>query len=48
LARGPPGCLLENSTATVLGLTVLIFTLARTGRGARAAPAVRAYIGAAC
>lgn len=38
--------LVGEVTATV-GLIVLIFSLARTGRGALAAPAVGAYIGAA-
>lgn len=45
-ARGTPGHLLGEVVATAV-LIVLIFALARTGRGALAAPAVGAYIGAA-
>jgi len=45
-ARATPGHLLGEVVATAV-LIVLIFALARTGRGALAAPAVGAYIGAA-
>ncbi|WP_270889839.1 aquaporin [Pedococcus sp. 5OH_020] len=44
--RASPGHLLGELVATS-GLVSLIFALARTGRGAVAAPAVGAYIGAA-
>jgi glycerol uptake facilitator-like aquaporin len=44
--RADPGHLLGEVVATA-GLIVLIFALARTGRGQLAAPAVGAYIGAA-
>ncbi len=41
------GSLLLAEVVATAGLVALIFTLARTGRGALAAPAVGAYIGAA-
>lgn len=44
--RASPGHLLGEVVATA-GVVSLIFALARTGRGALAAPAVGAYIGAA-
>ena len=44
--RGGGGVLLAEVVATA-GLVALVFALARTGRGALAAPAVGAYIGAA-
>lgn len=44
--RGGSGVLLAEVVATA-GLVALVFALARTGRGALAAPAVGAYIGAA-
>ncbi|MFC4244942.1 MIP/aquaporin family protein [Gryllotalpicola reticulitermitis] len=45
-ARATAGHLLGEVVATAV-LVILIFALARTGRGALAAPAVGAYIGAA-
>lgn len=45
--RAEPSALLSEIVATA-GLVLVIFALARTGRGALAAPAVGAYIGAAC
>lgn len=44
--RATPGHLLGEVVATAV-LVTLVFALARTGRGALAAPAVGAYIGAA-
>ncbi|HBS08083.1 MAG TPA: aquaporin family protein [Microbacterium sp.] len=45
-ARATPATLIAEVVAT-FGLVLLIVALARTGRGAAAAPAVGAYIGAA-